>query len=219
MWKVQSHTCLTGRRLPFTFGLEKWKPKNYGTAVEKQTQQNLPAVLTHFSTGSGRPLWKLVRIRAMVVSVLPWETQRWVRVRTFGDVLSLTDAQRADFFSPACVCNSPVPCRPPIFPLALSPGFLCKRNRWGRCGTDHLFFPKRVAAKIYSLVRTSRTAPASGEAWVVWQQPAARGRLWVNRSAWKRDFWTSGFSFNMWCPKIFSSFPMKFHSNLKNCFW
>lgn len=32
------------------------------------------ATLTHFSTGRGFPLWKLVRIRAMVVSVFPWKT-------------------------------------------------------------------------------------------------------------------------------------------------
>lgn len=47
--------------------------------VQRVTRMQL---LTHFSTGRGFPLWKLVRISAIVVRVLPWKTKIQLYVLT-----------------------------------------------------------------------------------------------------------------------------------------
>lgn len=86
----------------------------------------------------------------------------------------LRSQQCEDVCSQMCVCYSPVPCHLPVFPHELSLVFLWQRNKWGCYSTARLSSPRRVAAKICFLEHTSRTAPASGEAWEEYPQPAEK---------------------------------------------
>lgn len=81
--KVES-TFHVGGRLTFSFGFALWRllflhtcrQTTWWTQERKKTLKRAhAATLTHISTGRGFPLWKLVRIRAMVVRVFPWKTQ------------------------------------------------------------------------------------------------------------------------------------------------
>lgn len=86
--KVES-TFQIGGHLWFSFDFDRWRLLLLHTCKQTiswrqvtllQKTHSYTATLTHFSTGRGFPLWKLVRIRAMVVRVLPWKTQTGVLV-------------------------------------------------------------------------------------------------------------------------------------------